>query len=125
VALLIFVHNCSFDYKTTGREEIAFDLCIETIWHAVPNRSKCDRDNVLLFQFLVDPHSDCSVSLVCCSQYLTKLLAKHQKVGPFMQVLPICNKMLSQGEIFQFPPHCFLLRNESFLQFDCAIHLQS
>jgi hypothetical protein len=39
---------------------------------------------------------------------LAELLAEHQKLGPFMQVLPICNKLLSQGEIFQFPPHCVL-----------------
>ncbi|PWZ20199.1 hypothetical protein Zm00014a_034309 [Zea mays] len=30
------------------------------------------------------------------SQYLAELLAEHQKLGPFMQVLPICNKLLSQ-----------------------------
>jgi protein quaking len=29
---------------------------------------------------------------------LAELLAEHQKLGPFMQVLPICNKLLSQGE---------------------------
>jgi hypothetical protein len=58
-----------------------------------------------------------SVSLVYCSQYLAELLAEHQKLGPFMQVLPICNKLLSQGEIFQFPPHCVLQPDGSFLQF--------
>ncbi|EMS59864.1 KH domain-containing protein SPIN1 [Triticum urartu] len=30
------------------------------------------------------------------SQYLAELLAEHQKLGPFMQVLPICSKLLSQ-----------------------------
>lgn len=43
-----------------------------------------------------------------CSQYLAELLAEHQKLGPFMQVLPICNKLLSQGEILWSPPCCFL-----------------
>ncbi|XP_058075290.1 KH domain-containing protein At3g08620-like isoform X2 [Magnolia sinica] len=30
------------------------------------------------------------------SQYLTELLAEHQKIGPFMQVLPICSRLLNQ-----------------------------
>ncbi|KAI3991288.1 hypothetical protein MKX01_034607, partial [Papaver californicum] len=30
------------------------------------------------------------------SQYLTELLAEHQKLGPFMQVLPICSRLLNQ-----------------------------
>ncbi|KAJ3703189.1 hypothetical protein LUZ61_006894 [Rhynchospora tenuis] len=30
------------------------------------------------------------------SQYLAELLAEHQKLGPFMQVLPICSRLLSQ-----------------------------
>ncbi|GJN24982.1 hypothetical protein PR202_gb12762 [Eleusine coracana subsp. coracana] len=34
------------------------------------------------------------------SQYLAELLAEHQKLGPFMQVLPICSRLLNQGEIF-------------------------
>ncbi|KAG0523168.1 hypothetical protein BDA96_07G100700 [Sorghum bicolor] len=28
---------------------------------------------------------------------LAELLVEHQKLGPLMQVLPICNKLLSQG----------------------------
>jgi hypothetical protein len=32
------------------------------------------------------------------SQYLSELLQEHQKLVPFSQVLPICNKLLSQGE---------------------------
>lgn len=32
-----------------------------------------------------------------CSQYLSELLAEHQKLGPFMQVLPICSRLLNQG----------------------------
>ncbi|KHN40599.1 KH domain-containing protein [Glycine soja] len=31
------------------------------------------------------------------SQYLSELLAEHQKLGPFMQVLPICSRLLNQG----------------------------
>ncbi|KAF7845192.1 KH domain-containing protein [Senna tora] len=31
-----------------------------------------------------------------CSQYLSELLAEHQKLGPFMQVLPICSRLLNQ-----------------------------
>lgn len=31
------------------------------------------------------------------SQYLTELLAEHQKLTPFMQVLPICSRLLNQG----------------------------
>lgn len=35
---------------------------------------------------------------VCfCSQYLNELLTEHQKLGPFMQVLPICSRLLNQG----------------------------
>ncbi|XVE80699.1 hypothetical protein DITRI_Ditri15bG0001900 [Diplodiscus trichospermus] len=34
------------------------------------------------------------------SQYLSELLAEHQKLGPFMQVLPICCRLLNQ-EIFR------------------------
>ncbi|KAJ3669100.1 hypothetical protein LUZ60_011050 [Juncus effusus] len=30
------------------------------------------------------------------SQYLAELLAEHQKLGPFLQVLPICSRLLSQ-----------------------------
>ncbi|KAE8806859.1 Glutathione S-transferase DHAR2 [Hordeum vulgare] len=33
------------------------------------------------------------------SQYLAELLAEHEKLGPFMQVLPICSKLLVHGEI--------------------------
>ena len=34
------------------------------------------------------------------SQYLAELLQEHQKLGPFMQVLPICSRLLNQGERF-------------------------
>ncbi|KAF0925353.1 hypothetical protein E2562_016611 [Oryza meyeriana var. granulata] len=31
-----------------------------------------------------------------CRQYLAELLQEHQKLGPFMQVLPICSRLLNQ-----------------------------
>ncbi|KAA3453169.1 hypothetical protein Goshw_015893 [Gossypium schwendimanii] len=34
------------------------------------------------------------------SQYLSELLAEHQKLGPFLQVLPICSRLLNQGHYF-------------------------
>ncbi|KAF5446541.1 hypothetical protein F2P56_032160 [Juglans regia] len=44
------------------------------------------------------------------SLYLTELLAEHQKLGPFMQVLPICSRLLNQ-EILRvsgmIPNHAF------------------
>ena len=39
---------------------------------------------------------------VCSSQYLAELLAEHQKLGPFVQVLPLCSRLLNQG---QFVPY--------------------
>lgn len=32
------------------------------------------------------------------SHYLAELLAEHQKLGPFVQVLPICSRLLNQGD---------------------------
>jgi len=37
------------------------------------------------------------IYLCCFSQYLMELLAEHQKLGPFMQVLPLCSRLLNQG----------------------------
>ncbi|MQL79804.1 hypothetical protein Taro_012254 [Colocasia esculenta] len=37
------------------------------------------------------------------SQYLTELLAEHQKLGPFVQVLPICSRLLNQGQFLSLP----------------------
>ena len=34
------------------------------------------------------------------SQYLTELLTERQKLGPFVQVLPICSRLLNQGLAF-------------------------
>ncbi|KAI9116660.1 hypothetical protein K1719_012318 [Acacia pycnantha] len=33
------------------------------------------------------------------SQYLSELLAEHQKLGPFIQVLPICSRLLNQDRL--------------------------
>ncbi|KOM28129.1 hypothetical protein LR48_Vigan503s000400 [Vigna angularis] len=33
------------------------------------------------------------------SQYLSELLAEHQKLGPFMQALPICSRLLNQDRV--------------------------
>lgn len=41
------------------------------------------------------------------SQYLSELLAEHQKLGPFLQVLPICSRLLNQG-LFMFVDLFFL-----------------
>ncbi|KAL3654854.1 hypothetical protein CASFOL_000640 [Castilleja foliolosa] len=37
-----------------------------------------------------------SSSDVESNQYLSELLAEHQKLGPFMQVLPVCTRLLNQ-----------------------------
>lgn len=36
------------------------------------------------------------------NQYLSELLAEHQKLRPFMQVLPNCSRLLNQGDFFIF-----------------------
>ncbi|KAF8394792.1 hypothetical protein HHK36_018728 [Tetracentron sinense] len=48
------------------------------------------------------------------SQYLTELLAEHQKLGPFMQVLPICSRLLNQ-EILRVSG---IISNQGFGDFD-------
>ncbi|KAJ4832531.1 hypothetical protein Tsubulata_000090 [Turnera subulata] len=45
------------------------------------------------------------------SQYLTELLAERQKLGPFMQVLPICSRLLNQG----FACCCFCVYNSTLV----------
>jgi len=40
---------------------------------------------------------------VYSSQYLTELLAERQKLGPFMQVLPLCTRLLNQGPFIPYP----------------------
>ncbi|XP_010278944.1 PREDICTED: KH domain-containing protein At2g38610 [Nelumbo nucifera] len=52
------------------------------------------------------------------SQYLTELLAEHQKLGPFMQVLPICSRLLNQ-EILRVSG---MASNQSFGDYDRLQH---
>ncbi|CAL0308963.1 unnamed protein product [Lupinus luteus] len=51
------------------------------------------------------------------SQYLTELLAEHQKLGPFMQVLPLCARILNQ-EILRVTGKNGYLQNQRFNNFD-------
>ncbi|XP_059626356.1 KH domain-containing protein At2g38610-like isoform X2 [Cornus florida] len=48
------------------------------------------------------------------SQYLTELLAEHQKLGPFTQILPICSRLLNQ-EILRVSG---MMSNQGFSEFD-------
>ncbi|KAK8643635.1 hypothetical protein V6N13_012920 [Hibiscus sabdariffa] len=52
------------------------------------------------------------------SQYLSELLAEHQKLGPFLQVLPICSRLLNQ-EIFRVSG---MMSNQGFGDFDRMRH---
>ncbi|AAG51340.1 unknown protein; 28504-31237 [Arabidopsis thaliana] len=52
------------------------------------------------------------------SQYISQLLAEHQKLGPFMQVLPICSRLLNQ-EIFRITG---MMPNQGFTDFDRLRH---
>ncbi|XP_021723327.1 KH domain-containing protein At3g08620-like isoform X2 [Chenopodium quinoa] len=52
------------------------------------------------------------------SQYLTELLNEHQKLGPFMQVLPICSRLLNQ-EILRVSG---MLPSQGFGDFDRRQH---
>lgn len=49
-----------------------------------------------------------------CSQYLKELLAEHQKLGPFVQVLPICSRLLNQ-EIVRVSG---MFNNQGYSNFD-------
>ncbi|KAI4306308.1 hypothetical protein L6164_029594 [Bauhinia variegata] len=51
------------------------------------------------------------------SQYLTELLAEHQKLGPFMQVLPLCSRLLNQ-EILRVSGKSGMLPKQGFNDFD-------
>ncbi|XP_027330979.1 KH domain-containing protein At3g08620-like isoform X2 [Abrus precatorius] len=51
------------------------------------------------------------------SPYLTELLAEHQKLGPFMQVLPLCTRLLNQ-EILRVSGKNGLMQNQGFSDFD-------
>ncbi|VVB02622.1 unnamed protein product [Arabis nemorensis] len=52
------------------------------------------------------------------SQYLSELLAEHQKLTPFMQVLPICSRLLNQ-EMFRVSG---MMSNQGFGDFDRLRH---
>ncbi|GMH10057.1 hypothetical protein Nepgr_011898 [Nepenthes gracilis] len=52
------------------------------------------------------------------SQYLSELLAEHQKLGPFMQVLPNCSRLLNQ-EILRVSG---MMANQGFGDFDRRQH---
>ena len=57
------------------------------------------------------------------SQYLADLLQEHQKLGPFMQVLPICSRLLNQGECFDLGiikrcSRCYVSRADSIAAVD-------
>nr|XP_043620535.1 KH domain-containing protein At3g08620 [Erigeron canadensis] len=52
------------------------------------------------------------------SQYLTELLEEHQKLQPFMQVLPVCSRLLNQ-EILRVSS---MLPNQGFNELDRLRH---
>ncbi|XP_022864844.1 KH domain-containing protein At2g38610-like isoform X2 [Olea europaea var. sylvestris] len=52
------------------------------------------------------------------SHYLQELLAEHQKLGPFMQVLPICSRLLNQ-EIIRVSA---MMPNQGFNELDGSRH---
>ncbi|KAK8631266.1 hypothetical protein V6N13_080021 [Hibiscus sabdariffa] len=52
------------------------------------------------------------------SQLLSELLAEHQKLGPFMQILPTCSRLLNQ-EIFRVSG---MMSNQGFGDFDRMRH---
>ncbi len=39
------------------------------------------------------------VTIYCSAWYLMEFLSEQQKLGPFMQVLPICSCLLNQGKL--------------------------
>lgn len=51
------------------------------------------------------------------SQYLAELLAEHQKLTPFMEVLPLCSRLLNQ-EILRVSGKNGLMLNQGFSDFD-------
>ncbi|KAK7276143.1 hypothetical protein RIF29_17276 [Crotalaria pallida] len=51
------------------------------------------------------------------SQYLTELLEEHQKLGPFMQVLPLCSRLLNQ-EILRVSGKSGLMQKQGFNEYD-------
>ncbi|GFP87391.1 kh domain-containing protein at2g38610 [Phtheirospermum japonicum] len=59
-----------------------------------------------------------SSSDVDSNQYLSELLAEHQKLGPFMQVLPVCTRLLNQ-EILRVTG---MMPNQSFGELERLRH---
>jgi protein quaking len=51
------------------------------------------------------------------SQYLTELVAEYQKLGPFMQVLPLCTRLLNQ-EILRASGKNGLMQNQGLSDYD-------
>ncbi|XP_019459507.1 PREDICTED: KH domain-containing protein At3g08620-like isoform X2 [Lupinus angustifolius] len=51
------------------------------------------------------------------SQYLTELLEEYQKLGPFMQVLPLCSRLLNQ-EILRVSGKNGLIQKQGFRDHD-------
>ncbi|CAJ2640542.1 unnamed protein product [Trifolium pratense] len=52
------------------------------------------------------------------SQYLMELLAEHQKLGPFMQVLPLCSRLLNQEVLRVSGKNGLLQNHQGFNEFD-------
>ncbi|PIA46159.1 hypothetical protein AQUCO_01600431v1 [Aquilegia coerulea] len=63
-----------------------------------------------------NPSSD--TAIIPDSHYLNELLAEHQKLGPFMQVLPICSRLLNQ-EIIRVSG---IVSNPPFADYDRLHH---
>ncbi|KAK4274950.1 hypothetical protein QN277_018103 [Acacia crassicarpa] len=51
------------------------------------------------------------------SQYLAELLAEHQKLAPFLEVLPLCSRLLNQ-EILRVSGKSGLMLNQGFSDFE-------
>ncbi|CAL5189834.1 unnamed protein product [Lathyrus oleraceus] len=51
------------------------------------------------------------------SQYLTELVAEYQKLGPFMQVLPLCTRLLNQ-EILKVSGKNGLMQSQGYSDYD-------
>ncbi|XP_059640659.1 KH domain-containing protein At3g08620-like isoform X2 [Cornus florida] len=66
----------------------------------------------------VSPQIRCTQDLDSTQQYLSELLAEHQKLGPFMQVLPICSRLLNQ-EILRLSG---MMPNQGFGEIDRLRH---
>ncbi|KAI3447864.1 hypothetical protein Pfo_004529 [Paulownia fortunei] len=50
--------------------------------------------------------------------YLSELLAEHNKLGPFMQVLPICSRLLNQSNLTGY----WMMPNQSFSELERLRH---